>query len=64
MALGKQQQLNLQDEGMEGCCISARRAELLNELSNSYENISGFIPFRCYRYGSNCKEVFNVINNQ
>ena len=42
--------------------ISARRAELLNELANSYENISGF-PLDVTNK-ENCKEVFNEIKNK
>ena len=42
--------------------ISARRAELLNELSNSYENISGF-PLDV-TVKEKCKEVFNEIKNK
>ena len=42
--------------------ISARRAELLNELSNSYENISGFTLDVTDK--EKCKEVFNEIKNK
>ena len=42
--------------------VSARRAELLNELSNSYENISGF-PLDVTDK-EKCKEVFNEIKNK
>ena len=42
--------------------ISARRAELLNELSNSYENISGF-PLDVTDK-EKCKEAFNEIKNK
>ena len=42
--------------------ISARRTELLNELSNSYENISGF-PLDVTDK-EKCKEVFNEIKNK
>ena len=42
--------------------ISARRAELLNELSNSYENISSF-PLNVTDK-EKCKEVFNEIKNK
>ena len=42
--------------------ISARRAELLNELSNSYENISGF-PLDVTDK-EKCKEVFNEIKKK
>jgi len=42
--------------------ISARRAELLNELSNSYENISGF-PLDVTNK-EKCKEVFSEIKNK
>ena len=42
--------------------ISARRAELLNDLSNSYENISGF-PLDVTDK-EKCKEVFNEIKNK
>jgi short-subunit dehydrogenase len=42
--------------------VSARRAELLNELSNSYENISSF-PLDVTDK-EKCKEVFNEIKNK
>ena len=42
--------------------ISARRVELLNEISNSYENISGF-PLDVTDK-EKCKEVFNIIKNK
>ena len=42
--------------------ISARRAELLNELSNSYENILSFPLDVTDR--EKCKEVFNEIKNK
>ena len=42
--------------------VSARRAELLNELSNSYENICGF-PLDVTDK-EKCKEVFNEIKNK
>ena len=42
--------------------VSARRAELLNELSNSYENISSF-PLDVTNK-EKCKEVFNEIKNK
>ena len=42
--------------------ISARRAELLNELSNSYENISSF-PLDVTDK-EKCKEVFNEIKHK
>ena len=42
--------------------ISARRAELLNELSNSYENISSF-PLDVTNK-EKCKAVFNEIENK
>ena len=42
--------------------ISARRAGLLNELSNSYENISSF-PLDVTDK-EKCKEVFNEIKNK
>ena len=42
--------------------ISARRAELLNELSNSYENISSF-PLDVTDK-EKCKELFNEIKNK
>ena len=42
--------------------ISARRAELLNELSNSYENISDF-PLDVTNK-EKCKEVFKEIKNK
>ena len=42
--------------------ISARRTELLNELSNSYESISGF-PLDVTDK-EKCKEVFNEIKNK
>ena len=42
--------------------VSARRTELLDELSNSYENISGF-PLDVTDK-QKCKEVFNEIKNK
>ena len=42
--------------------VSARRIELLNELSNSYENISSF-PLDVTDK-EKCKEVFNEIKNK
>ena len=42
--------------------ISARRIELLNEISNSYENISGF-PLDVTNK-EKCKEVFQEIKNK
>ena len=42
--------------------VSARRTELLDELSNSYENISGF-PLDVTNK-EKCKEVFNEIKNK
>ena len=42
--------------------VSARREELLNELSNSYENISGF-PLDVTNK-EKCKEVFSEIKNK
>ncbi len=42
--------------------VSARRTELLNELSNSYENISGF-PLDVTNK-EKCKEVFNEIKHK
>jgi len=42
--------------------VSARRVELLNELSNSYENIFAF-PLDVTDK-SKCKEVFNEIKNK
>ena len=42
--------------------ISARRAELLNELSNSYENISSF-PLDVTNK-EKCKEVFNQVKTK
>ncbi len=42
--------------------VSARRVELLNELSNSYEKISAF-PLDVTDK-SKCKEVFNEIKNK
>ena len=42
--------------------VSARRVELLNELSNSYENISAF-PLDVTDK-TKCKEVFNEIKNK
>ena len=42
--------------------VSARREELLNELSNSYENISGF-PLDVTDK-EKCKKVFNEIKNK
>ena len=42
--------------------VSARRAELLNELSNSYENISAFPLDVIDKF--KCKEVFSEIKNK
>jgi NADP-dependent 3-hydroxy acid dehydrogenase YdfG len=42
--------------------VSARRVELLNELSNTYENISAF-PLDVTNK-LKCKEVFNEIKNK
>ena len=42
--------------------VSARRVELLNELSNLYENISAF-PLDVTNK-LKCKEVFNEIKNK
>ena len=42
--------------------VSARRVELLTELSNSYENISAFPLDVTDKY--KCKEVFNEIKNK
>ena len=42
--------------------VSARREELLNELSNSYENISSY-PLDVTDK-EKCKEVFNEIKNK
>ena len=42
--------------------VSARRTELLNQLSNSYENISGFPLDVTDKL--KCKEVFNEIKNK
>ena len=42
--------------------VSARRLELLNELSNTYENISAFPLDVTDKL--KCKEVFNEIKNK
>ena len=42
--------------------VSARRVELLNELSNSYENITAFPLDVTDKF--KCKEVFNEIKNK
>ena len=42
--------------------VSARREELLSELSNSYENISAFPLDVTDKF--KCKEVFNEIKNK
>ena len=42
--------------------VSARRAELLNELSNTYENISAYPLDVTDKL--KCNEVFNQIKNQ
>ena len=42
--------------------VSARREELLHELSNSYENISAFPLDVTDKF--KCKEVFNEIKNK
>ena len=59
--IGKALAIKFASEGWN-VAISARRAELLDELSNSYENISGF-PLDVTNK-EKCKEVFNEIKNK
>ena len=59
--IGKALAIKFADKGWN-VAVSARRAELLNELSNSYENISGF-PLDVTNKEM-CNEVFNEIKNK
>ena len=58
--IGKALAIKFANEGWN-VAISARRENLLNEISNSNENISGF-PLDVTNK-SQCKEVFNKIKN-
>ena len=59
--IGKALAIKFASKGWD-VAVSARRTELLNELSNSYENISGF-PLDVTDK-QKCKEVFNEIKNK
>ena len=59
--IGKSLAIKFANEGWN-VAISARRVELLNELSDSYENISSF-PLDVTNK-IKCKEVFNEIKNK
>ena len=59
--IGKATAIKFADEGWK-VLISARRAELLNELSNSYENISSF-PLDVTNK-EKCNDVFNEIKDR
>ena len=59
--IGKALAIKFSNKGWN-VAVSARRAELLNELSNSYENISGF-PLDVTNK-EKCKEVFSEIKNK
>ena len=59
--IGKALAIRFANEGWN-VAISARREQLLEEISNKYENISSF-PLDVTNK-SNCKEVFNQIINK
>ena len=59
--IGKALAIKFANEGWN-VAISARREQLLEEISNKYENISSF-PLDVTNK-SNCKEVFNQIINK
>ena len=59
--IGKALAIKFANEGWN-VAISARRGQLLEEISNKYENISSF-PLDVTNK-SNCKEVFNQIINK
>ena len=59
--IGKALAIKFANEGWN-VAISARREQLLKEISNKYENISSF-PLDVTNK-SNCKEVFNQIINK
>ena len=59
--IGKALAIKFANEGWN-VAISARREQLLEEISNKYENISSF-PLDVTNK-SNCKEVFNQIKNK
>ncbi len=59
--IGKALAIKFANEGWN-VAISARREQLLEEISNNYENISSF-PLDVTNK-SNCKEVFNQIINK
>ena len=59
--IGKALAIKFANEGWN-VAISARRENLLEEISNEYENISSF-PLDVTKK-ENCKEVFNLIKNK
>ena len=59
--IGKALAIKFANEGWN-VAISARREQLLEEISNNYENISSF-PLDVTNK-LNCKEVFNQIINK
>jgi len=59
--IGKALAIKFANEGWN-VAISARREQLLEEISNEYENISSF-PLDVTNK-SNCNEVFNQIINK
>ena len=59
--IGKALAIKFANEGWN-VAISARREQLLKEISNNYENISSF-PLDVTNK-SNCKEIFNQIINK
>ena len=59
--IGKALAIKFANEGWN-VAISARREQLLEEISNNYENISSF-PLDVTNK-SNCKEIFNQIINK
>ncbi len=59
--IGKALAIKFANEGWN-VAISARRENLLEEISNAYENISAF-PLDVTKK-ENCKEVFNQIKNK
>ena len=59
--IGKALAIKFANEGWN-VAISARRENLLKEISNEYENITSF-PLDVTKK-ENCKEVFNQIKNK
>ena len=59
--IGKALAIKFANQGWN-VAVSARREELLSELSNSYENISAFPLDVTDKF--KCKEVFNEIKNK